>query len=217
MNGHVLADAIAYFLITASCICLRTWAQAKMADWRGDLAPRAEGRLSMNPMVHYDEIGTVFIPLLSIALSGLGTDFSSIRPPVFGWGRQLNLNHPDPKKMGAHEMAIVGAALGMNLLLACIFSAVGALFGGAFPSVGQLCQIAIHVNVGLFVFHLLPIPPLDGAVFLKHLSGISEEAYTTYCQYSIWVFLGLMFLTPVGKGVSLLIFWFELPFQLFMR
>lgn len=208
MDTAVLRDGLMYFLIAASCICLRTWAQAWVANHRGDPGPRMEGRLTLNPLAHFDEIGTGLIPLLNLVLSHAGA------PPLLGWGKPLALAYPNPKSRARHEMAIVSGGLAMNLLLALGFG----LLGGVAPSVGlhRVCEAGIWVNAGLFVFHLLPIPPLDGAVFFKHLSGISDEAFVAYSQWAFWVFFITINLTPLGKIVQAMILLVGAPFYALM-
>lgn len=136
-------------------ITIHEFAHAFMADHLGDPTARIAGRLSLNPKVHIDPIGTVFLPLMTL-LSGSGI--------FFGWAKPTPVdpfNLRNPKK----DYALVALAGPIsNLLFALSLSILI-----RFPIIGLvgfgiigLFELLIQVNVVLAVFNLIPIHPLDG-------------------------------------------------------
>ncbi len=132
-------------------LVLHELAHAYVATWLGDPSPRADGRLSFNPIVHLDPLGTAMF-----ALTAFATNF------IFGWAKPVMIN-PRAFRRPQIDMAIVAAAgPATNLLLAlgCITVLVhGDLGDTAF----QVLAYAFQVNVVLGLFNLIPIPPLDGS------------------------------------------------------
>lgn len=159
-----------------------------------------DGRLSLNPMAHFDEVGTGLIPVIAIALGMMthGSASNLLYPPMLGWGRSIDLALNDPKQRARHEVIVACGGLAMNLLLALIFALVGGLLGGSLPAVERLCEIGIIANAGLFMFHLLPIPPLDGWVFLCNLTRLSANTLEAWARWGFIVFLLVINFTPLG-------------------
>lgn len=114
----------------------------------GDDTARLLGRLTLNPLKHVDPFMTVLLPVL-LMLAGL---------PVFGAAKPVPVN-PARLKYDEWGMALV-AAMGpiTNLLIA--FLAYGIY---VYVAPLQILQLAVVVNLGFFVFNMLPIPPLDGS------------------------------------------------------
>jgi Zn-dependent protease len=130
---------------------------AFMAHWLGDTTAYDEGRLTLNPLKHIDLLTTITVPLLLI-LSGL--------PPIFA-AKPVPFN-PNRVKFDEFGAALVGLAGPFtNLLLACMGALV--LRVGNFEPSGVLVNlwlVFVQVNIGMFVFNMLPIPPLDGSRLL---------------------------------------------------
>jgi Zn-dependent protease len=149
---------LAYILITLVVILismtLHEAMHAFVAYWLGDDTAKLEGRLTLNPIKHIDPFLTVLLPL-GLALVGA---------PVFGGAKPVPFN-PDRVKgeeWGAALVAIGGPLT--NLLLAFISFGVFAVVGGAGGDVLQQFLISmVTVNLGFFIFNILPIPPLDGS------------------------------------------------------
>lgn len=133
------------------------WAATKL----GDETPRLQGRLSLNPMSHIDPVGLICLMLLG-----------------FGWGKpvQINPRNFDGKYSLSKAEAIVAAAGPiMNFILAFVFLIIYAIFSIAVTTITTTTNVIssilisiISVNLGLGVFNLIPIYPLDGAKVLNH-------------------------------------------------
>lgn len=129
-----------------------------MAYWLGDDTAKEQGRLTLNPLHHIDPFLTILLPL-SLALLGL---------PVFGGAKPVPYN---PERVRGDEWgaALVGFAGPLtNFVIA--FTCFGLYATIAGPAVQPLLATAVSVNLGFFVFNMLPIPPLDGSRVLYALA-----------------------------------------------
>ena len=141
-------------------IVLHEFAHGYVAYRMGDDTAYLSGRLTLNPVAHFDLIGTLLVPLFCFIIGA----------PLFGWAKPVPINPlrlPSPRKdMG--KVAAAGPAI--NLILALSFALVlkGAVLAAGFLSEQTLrnlipfLQYGILINVMLAVFNLMPIPPLDG-------------------------------------------------------
>lgn len=125
------------------------------AYWLGDDTAKAGGRLTLNPIAHIDPFMTIILPL-TLAIVGA---------PVFGGAKPVPFN-PGRVRYGEVGAALVGLAGPLtNFLIAFILYGLYILVG--IPAVttlsGLIFIVGISVNLGFFVFNMLPIPPLDGS------------------------------------------------------
>ncbi len=122
--------------------------------WLGDDTAKLQGRLTLNPIKHIDPFLTILLPL---ALAVIGA-------PVFGGAKPVPFN-PDRVKGGDWGAALIAIAGPLtNFLLAFIGFGVWAIVGMPTEGlVGQAFATFVFVNLGFFVFNMLPIPPLDGS------------------------------------------------------
>ena len=122
--------------------------------WLGDDTAKREGRLTLNPIKHIDPFLTILLPL-GLALVG---------GPIFGGAKPVPFR-PDQVRGGDWGAALV--ALGgplTNLVIAFIFFGVWALVGAPTTGIGSaILGTMISVNRGVFIFNMIPIPPLDGS------------------------------------------------------
>ncbi len=194
MDYESLRFKLIAYLIAVSSLVLHEWGHAATADRLGDDTPRRMGRVTLNPLVHIDLIGTVLLPLLGV--------FTGI--PLIGWAKPVLIN-PSNLPRTADRAWVTIAGPGMNLILA-----VAAVFALAFavpyaPSLKPLFSLLLVVNVGLMVFNLLPIPPLDGSKFLMYWGGMSETAYENFARFG-WIILMVGINLPFTRdGLSTLI------------
>lgn len=144
-------------------------AHAWTADHLGDPTARLLGRVSLNPLVHIDPIGTILLPLVAV-LSNF---------PIIGWAKPVPVNlsrlrHPRRDFMivaAAGPLSNLAQAVVATFLLHGLLGAGGAE-GGASPILELLFR-AVQINVLLAFFNLIPIPPLDGG---NVLAGLLPES-----------------------------------------
>lgn len=132
----------------------------------GDDTAKAQGRLTLNPLKHIDPVLTIAMPILLYIMGG----------PIFGGAKPVPLN-PSRIRRGEWGMALVAVAGPLtNLLLAFIAFGIGVIFGVistdgiAATLAGQIIWLFVQVNLGFFIFNMLPIPPLDGSRVLYALA-----------------------------------------------
>jgi Zn-dependent protease len=118
----------------------------------GDNTAHDEGRLTLNPLAHIDPFMTVLLPIITIV--AFGTPILAAKPVPFD-PRQVKWD-----EYGAALIALAGPV--SNLLLACI-GVILANFVVESPTLSNILYVFSAVNVSLFVFNLVPIPPLDGS------------------------------------------------------
>lgn len=140
---------------------------AFMGYFLGDDTARLQGRLTLNPLKHIDPFMTIILPI-SLAVLGL---------PVFGGAKPVPFNPERVRygEWGAALVALVGPLT--NLLIAFVAFGIGVV-GGVITAgglvqtswAGLLVSTTVAVNVGFFVFNMLPLPPLDGSRLLYALA-----------------------------------------------
>ena len=136
---------------------------AFMGYMLGDNTAKEEGRLTLNPIKHIDPFMTILLPLIMVVLHA----------PVFGGAKPVPFN-PNRVRFGDWGAALVALSGPItNLVIAFITFGVGVFSGvinnaGAVQSTifGLIISAAVSVNLGFFVFNMLPIPPLDGSRIL---------------------------------------------------
>ena len=207
MNVDYVAVALGFGVLLLS-LTIHEAAHAWTADRLGDNTARLRGRVSLNPIVHMDLIGTVVLPLLAV--------FSHL--PLIGWAKPVpvsvrNLRHP------RRDFMLVAAAGPISNLLQALVAAValrvllaGATEGGTAASLAaNVLFLAIQINLLLAFFNLIPVPPLDGGnVLLGLLPARAAVAYGQFRQYGFIVLYALL-LTGVASALIMP------PTNLFMR
>ncbi len=121
--------------------------------WLGDDTAKHQGRLTLNPIAHIDPFLTILLPLV-LALTG---------GPIFGGAKPVPFD-PSRVRYGEYGAALVGVAGPLtNFALAFIAFGVITVFNVSSGWISEFLQLAVIVNLGFFVFNMLPIPPLDGS------------------------------------------------------
>ena len=159
------------FTVLLFSLTVHEMAHAWTADRLGDPTARLLGRVSLNPIVHADLIGTVLFPLLAF-LGGV---------PLIGWAKPVPVNIRNLGRQRRDYVLVAAAGPASNLVLA-IAAAIALLLVPVSPvTLGEpnisaplaaLLSRAIQVNILLAVFNMIPIPPLDGG---NVLSGLLPE------------------------------------------
>ncbi|MCR6471124.1 site-2 protease family protein [Bacillus sp. FSL R5-0654] len=186
-------ELIPYVAITlVVAFTMHELAHAYVAYRFGDPTAKNQGRLTLNPLKHLDVFGTILIFVAG-----------------FGWARPVPVNRYHFKKPRLAGICVSIAGPLSNLVLAFLGFFVYVLlqkFGGEWimrfePGVDNFFLIFINLNVILFLFNLLPLPPLDGYRIIEDVVSPRIRAkMTQFEQYGIIIFL-IFVITPLGQFV----------------
>lgn len=198
--GDITVPLFIAFAFTALlAFAYHEFAHALVADRLGDDTPRRFGRLTLNPFVHLDLFGT-----LMLLLAGFGWASTPVNP------RNLRGNprtaHAIVAIAGPIANALMAVLWGLPLMTGLVemsFAPDGAIL----PTVYQVCYTGVLINLVLFAFNLMPIPPLDGFTILVGLLPV-EMAYRLepLRQYGTIILLLVIFLLP-RIGLNIISFW----------
>ncbi len=198
MLNNPLIILVQIFAVLVS-LTVHEFAHAWSAKLFGDDTAEVSGRLSLNPLVHIDWIGTVVLPVILI-LFGL---------PAFGWAKPvpINPNNFSKRRLGEAVVSIAGPA--SNLVLIIIFAVVIKFL---YPVLGNQNLLVIFsflmiiINGALMMFNLIPIPPLDGS---KVLFAVLPEKYASFKEKlevnGPWILLTLLVLDSFLPNSPLLV------------
>ena len=173
-------------VIILGSMILHELAHGLVAYALGDTTAKDEGRLSLNPFRHLDPITSVLIPLLMYFTGG----------PIFGGAKPVPIN-TSRLKGGAWGMALVGIAGPItNFLLAFVAFLIGHFTGVIYGTemMGAIVMYIVSINLGFFVFNILPIPPLDGSRVLYAIApdGVRDVMEKIEHTLGIWLVFGLI-------------------------
>ena len=190
MENLDLARILIGFTVLLLSLSVHEAAHAWSADVLGDSTARRLGRVSLNPVVHIDPIGTLLFPLIAM--------FTNL--PLIGWAKPVPVN---PANLHGHwkrkYMMIAAAGPASNLVLAVI-GAIGVRLigfeGGTNPATSQIFQfllMMVVLNVLLAVFNMLPVPPLDGGnVLMGLLRGRASELFNSMRPFGMIILYALL-------------------------
>jgi len=178
------------FAVLILSLSVHEAAHAWSAERLGDTTARMLGRVSLNPAVHVDPIGTILFPLIGM-LSGA---------PIFGWAKPVPVNILNLRGNWKQKyMLIAAAGPASNVVLATVAAlTLGIVHGSADPFVSNPVRdflvAMVELNVLLAVFNMVPLPPLDGGnVLAGVLRGGVAEMYERIRPYGFLILYGLLF------------------------
>jgi Zn-dependent protease len=182
------------FVVLLCSLTVHEAAHAWAADRLGDSTARMLGRLSLNPAVHIDPIGTILFPLISFVTN----------LPLIGWAKPVPVN---PAELRPHWrqkfMVIAAAGPASNLVLAAVASIAVRLMGfeAADGLLFRFLLLMVVINVLLAVFNMVPVPPLDGGNVLSGLlRGRASDLFDSLRPYGFLILYGLL-LTGVFERI----------------
>jgi len=178
------------FAVLILSLSVHEASHAWSAERLGDTTARMLGRVSLNPAVHVDPIGTILFPLIGM-LSGA---------PIFGWAKPVPVNILNLRGNWKQKyMLIAAAGPASNVVLATVAALIlGIVHGSADPFVSNPVRdflvAMVELNVLLAVFNMVPLPPLDGGnVLAGVLRGGVAEMYERIRPYGFLILYGLLF------------------------
>ncbi len=180
LSGDIDPAFILSWLVAVTiALTVHEFAHAKVADMAGDGTPRAMGRVSLNPIDHYDPIGTTMIVLFG-----------------FGWGKPVPINPTNFGYPRRDDALVALAGPGTNIIAAVLF-ALPLRFGFA-GEYGQVLQLIVLINLFLAFFNLIPVFPLDGSHILQAILPYEKaRIYSGFMQRYGMLLLILIIVTPV--------------------
>ncbi len=164
-----------------------------MGYWLGDDTAKLEGRLTLNPIKHIDPFLTVLLPLMLAAIGA----------PIFGGAKPVPFNPARLKydEWGAALVALAGPLT--NLVIAFILFGWLALLPieeGSF--IATFLEIGVYVNLGFFIFNMLPVPPLDGSRVVYALApDFVRKGMEVVEQYGLIFIFAIVLLASSAIGI----------------
>ena len=176
------------------------FAHAAAARLQGDNTAVEEGRFTLNPLKHLDPLGFIFLLIAG-----------------FGWSKPVifNVNRLKNPHSGPILVALAGPFMNFLLALLCLpfFHLIlgglnGAMAGGIWPQVLTIClgllSALFYINLGLFIFNLIPLPPLDGSyVLFGALPNLSLERKLQIYQIGSFALLAILIISS-ATGIDIL-------------
>ena len=213
MQSAALIIGLFEFVLLIFSLSFHECSHAWMASRLGDQTARLEGRVTLNPMYHIDPVGTLLFP--AIIIFGPFFGMSMFSGALVGWAKPTPVISRNFQKIRRDENMVTLAGPVSNMILAGVALALllgieialpggrdlvlSTFEGGILQGVGSglqatvlLSVLAIEINVSLFFFNLLPIPPLDGSRLLRNL--LPYNAMQAYDRIPFWVSWLLMIL-----------------------
>lgn len=160
----------------------------------GDNTAKYQGRLSLNPAVHYDPIGTVLFPLIGAAIGGV----------MFGWAKPVPVDARYFKNIRQGIFWVSFAGPLANILLAILSAFLLAVMIVLIPqnlylydSFFMMLRWSVMINIILAVFNLIPFPPLDGSKMVSTFLDYEQARRYEELQRFSFLFIILLIMTPV--------------------
>jgi Zn-dependent protease len=188
ISTEALLQGLLFYLCFIPVLTFHEFAHA-WTSWKcGDSTAKDLGRVSLNPIVHMEVIGTVVLPLFAIYLSLTQSVLAGF---IIGWGKPVPVNLNNLRNPRRDDTLIALAGPGMNLALAVICMGIAkvgmVLKANGVDAAGEMIAtigvLLVRVNLVLAFFNLLPIPPLDGSHVLWNALRLSWESYYQAMQF----------------------------------
>lgn len=202
--ANLVSHLVIYMVVLLLAISAHEAGHAWMSYKFGDDTAYMLGRVTLNPVAHTDPIGTLLIPIISFILGTIGGALGAI--PLIGWGKPTPVN---PRKWERYKLANVMVSFAgvlANLILLIIGMVAAKImmsqgfrimdfFGTSSNPVAILVGYLMMLNLSLFVFNLLPFPPLDGSKILStFLPPSFEPVLNLLEQFGFLILMALIYI-----------------------
>lgn len=200
MDMNQIAAGLIQYLMLVALLTFHEFGHAWTAMKCGDDTAKMMGRVSLNPIVHIDVLGTVILPLVMIFVPGAGQF-------LIGWAKPVPVNVNNLRQKNRDDILVTMAGPAMNLLLAIGLVAL-AKAGVLFNSEGmvEICIQAAALSLILCFFNLIPIPPLDGSHVLRVVTGMTWETFTRFAQFGFIAVIIVLQIPSVRDTLQFLTF-----------
>ena len=177
-----MIETVSWIFFIFAAVVFHEVSHGLMAYVLGDSTAKSAGRLSLNPLKHIDPFWTVILPAVLY--------FSTHGKLVFGMAKPVPVNFARLRHPRRDAVLVALAGPGVNLLLAAILSLIWSRSGSTFALYGA------YLNLGLGLFNLIPIPPLDGSRIAAAL--MPRRMSSMFLSIERWGFIIIVFLHMMG-------------------
>ena len=196
MSATLVQRVLMYLLAFVIAITLHEFAHALSADLLGDDGPKRAGRISLNPLDHLDPMGTLFLVVTAV----LGY--------AFGWGRPVMVSSSRFKNPRVGDAIVSFAGPATNLILAIVCAVIVRTGYFRLPNSSpwhEFIDVALNLNILLFVFNLVPVPPLDGSHILADILPIDmAKSYQGFmARYGFIMFFVIIYFGGMIVGPAM--------------
>ena len=200
MTLEMIFNGFVFWIGLVVLLTFHEFGHAWMAMKCGDNTAHDRGRVSLNPLVHIDLIGTVILPLLMIFLSASGSGLAAF---LVGWAKPVPVDPRNLRSPKLDDILVTLAGPWMNLLLAVVLMAMArAAMAWELGTAVELCQRMARLSLALCFFNMLPIPPLDGSQVVRVLINLSYEVYARIAQWGFVILIVVLQIPGVRATLS---------------
>ena len=174
------------FIILIVSVVIHEVSHGYAAYMQGDFTAYYQGRLTLNPLKHIDIVGSILVPIIT-SLAGF----------PFGWAKPVPFNPYNLRNQRWGELLVALAGPASNIIIAIIFGLILRVGTSLPDSFATLAALVVLINIGLAIFNLIPIPPLDGSKILWGFLPFRFMRYRLALERYSFLIVILIIITPL--------------------